>query len=252
MVDARVSAQLEPVRASLDRLGRNLRALEIRQRRDVFYAAEVAAVATTAEFVHRELRHARHFGHPHETLRYALGQVSVDGLMLEFGVASGTTLRIIADALPGREIVGFDVFTGLPEDWRPGFAAGAFAQDVLPEVPGATLVPGLFAETLPSFLETHPGPVAFLHLDADLYSSTAFVLDRLRHRLVAGTVIVFDEYFNYPGWHGDGEHRAWQEFVERTGAGFEYLAYTHDNEQVVVRVTGNAAVDEEATTASAP
>jgi hypothetical protein len=46
---------------------------------------------------------------------------------------------------------------------------------------------------------------------------------------------VFDEYFNFPGWRNH-EYRAWTEFVARTGTEFDYLGYTADNEQVVVRI----------------
>ena len=48
-------------------------------------------------------------------------------------------------------------------------------------------------------------------------------------------VLVFDEFFNFPGWRLH-EFRAWTEFVERTGRTFEYLAFTGNNEQVVVRL----------------
>ena len=48
-------------------------------------------------------------------------------------------------------------------------------------------------------------------------------------------MLVFDEFFNYPGWQ-QHEFRAWTEFVEETGRTFEYLAYTGNNEQVVVRL----------------
>ena len=50
-----------------------------------------------------------------------------------------------------------------------------------------------------------------------------------------GSVLVFDEFFNYPGWQ-QHEYRAWTEFVARTAVAFEYLAYTADNEQVVVQL----------------
>jgi hypothetical protein len=71
------------------------------------------------------------------------------------------------------------------------------------------------------------------------------VLSLLRERIVAGTVIVFDEYFNHPGWQ-TGEFRAWTEFVEATGFTFEYRAYTYDNEQVVVVVGEQAEQAEQA------
>jgi hypothetical protein len=157
-------------------------------------------------------------------------------MALEFGVHTGATLTAIAAACSDRPVYGFDSFDGLPQDWRPGFPAGTFATSTPPEVSGVEIVVGLFADTLPGFLCEHPQTVAFAHLDADLYSSTRAVLEQIYPRIRKGTIIVFDEYFNYPGWI-DHEHRAWQEFVAETGLRFHYEAYTHDNEQVVIQVT---------------
>jgi hypothetical protein len=53
---------------------------------------------------------------------------------------------------------------------------------------------------------------------------------------VEGTVIVFDEYFNYPGWENH-EFKAFQEFVEQTNLKYEYLAYNRRHEQVAVKIT---------------
>jgi predicted O-methyltransferase YrrM len=156
-------------------------------------------------------------------------------LALEFGVATGTTLRIIADAVAAdRTVVGFDVFTGLPETWRTGFPAGEFAQEP-PEVPGAKVIAGLFEDTLPAFLADNDEPIAFLHVDCDLYSSSKTVLDLVGDRLAPEAVVVFDEFFNYPGWQ-QHEFLAWNEFIANTDRTFEFLAYTGNNEQVVVRL----------------
>ncbi|NLE80657.1 MAG: class I SAM-dependent methyltransferase [Rhodococcus sp.] len=225
-----LSAQLSDTRARIDHL-------EQQVRRDLTHVMDVEAARTTGEFVLEHMPKVPHFWSPHDTLRHGLSKVAAPGLALEFGVATGSTLRIIAEELRGRhDVYGFDVFTGLPQTWRTGFPAGEFAQAALPEVPGTELIPGLFEDTLPGFLAEHPEPVSFLHLDADLYSSTATVLDLIWHRLVPGTVIVFDEFFNFPGWQRH-EARAWQECVDRTGIRFEYLGYTADHEQVVVRIT---------------
>lgn len=221
----------------LDALQGRLARAELLQRRDLVYAADLAATRSSAAFVAQHMPKAMSFGHPDETLEHALSQVAVDGLTLEFGVAGGHTLGLIAIARPAP-VYGFDSFLGLPDNWRTGFSVGAFAEAAAPRVSGAELVVGMFADTLPEFLSRHPGPVAFLHLDADLYSSTSDVLRALEGRLVPGTVVVFDEYFNYPTWE-QHEHRAWLESVQRTGLPFEYLAYTFDNEQVVVRVLGS-------------
>lgn len=212
-----------------------MRAWERRQRRDIFTALDQEAARSSAELLRSELQGASLHGHPHATLRHALQHAPEDGLALEFGVATGTTLRIIAEH--GRHSVfGFDSFAGLPERWRLGYEVGTFATDALPDVPGAELVVGLFADTLPGFLAEHAGPVSFLHVDCDLYASTRTVLELVGPRLVEGTVIAFDEYYNFPGWQ-DHEYRAWAEYVEQTDLRFEYLGLTMDDEQVTVRVT---------------
>lgn len=235
----RVINELAEARSQVATVRERLDELEQCVRRDIAHALDIGATADAASFVLEHLPTATVCRHPHETLRFALSLVDGDGMALEFGVATGTTLAIIAEQLrpAGRTVVGFDVFTGLPEAWRSGFPAGEFAQPAPPTVPGAELVVGLFEDTLPGFLADHSGPVAFAHLDADLYSSTATVLREIGDRLRPGSVLLFDEFFNYPGWQRH-EYRAWTEFVERTGLGFEYLAYTGDHEQVVVRVTG--------------
>jgi ABC-2 type transport system ATP-binding protein len=175
---------------------------------------------------------------PRATLEYGLSLAAgQDGMALEFGVHTGGTLSVIADAREGKNVFGFDSFDGLPEDWRAGFPAGHFAVEEPPEVRGAELVVGLFENTLEGFLREHPEPVAFVHVDADLYSSARTVLAHLGPRLSVGTVIVFDEYFGYPGWR-EHEYRAWEEFVAESGVRFDYEGFTEGNEQVIVRITG--------------
>lgn len=240
-----VRAELAGVRQQLGRLEERLDAVdgglhehltawERRNRRDVLTHADWDAMRTSAEFFRSELNHATAHFSKHDTLRAALRQAPADGLFLEFGVASGSTLRVITEEAPAGVTFGFDSFEGLPEHWRSGFGVGAFAQQ-LPDVPGAELVVGLFDATLPGFLAAHPEPVSFLHVDADLYSSTRTVLEALAPRMHAGTVVVFDEYFNFPGWE-EHEHRAWTEFVAETELEFEYLGFTADDEQVAVRL----------------
>lgn len=221
---------------TVERVVERISDFEHRDRRDLFYAAERDAAADSSAFAHEQMPQAKQFAHPHQTLEYGLSVAPTGGMALEFGVYTGTTLKIIAAARAAEGVFGFDSFEGLPSDWRAGYPAGAFRVDGLPEVPGADLVVGWFDDTLPGFLEEHPGPVDFLHVDGDLYSSAKTVLDLVGPRLQPGSVIVFDEFFNYAGWR-DHEFKAWLEYVERTGTEFEYLAYTVDNEQVVVRVT---------------
>jgi predicted O-methyltransferase YrrM len=228
--------QFDEMSARLAAVNRYLDELEQRVRRDISHSQDILAARQSAAFVLEHMPKAPVFWHPHDTLRFALGEIKGPGLALEFGVATGTTLAIIADAVAAdRAVVGFDSFTGLPEAWRTGFPAGEFAQDPPADVPGATIVPGLFDDTLPDFLAENDEPIAFVHLDADLYSSTKTVLDLAGDRLAPDVILLFDEFFNYPGWQAH-EFRAWTEFVAATGRTFEYLAYTGNSEQVVVRL----------------
>ncbi len=210
--------------------------IEFRARRDIWYALDATAAQESAAYALEHFPKAPWFWHPHDTLGFALGEVKVPGLALEFGVATGSTLAIIAAALSAdHTVVGFDTFAGLPETWRTGFPAGTFTQDKLPEVPGAQLLAGRFDDTLPEFLSGNHEQIAFLHIDSDLYSSAKTVLDLAGDRLASGAVVVFDEFFNFPGWQ-QHEFRAWTEFIARTGRGFDYLAYTGNNEQVAIRL----------------
>jgi hypothetical protein len=52
---------------------------------------------------------------------------------------------------------------------------------------------------------------------------------------VSGTVIVFDEYINYPGWQLD-EFRAWQEYVKKHNIRYEYIGRVSRHQKVAVRV----------------
>ncbi len=160
----------------------------------------------------------------------------MEGLHLEFGVASGRTINHIASLLPHQPIFGFDWFRGLPENWRSGFPAGAFSHEVPTVAANVELIHGLFQDTLPVFLACHPEPVALLHVDCDLYSSTCTIFDALEHRIVPGTVIVFDEYFNYASWR-QHEYKAFQEYLMRTGRRHKYLGLVPAHQQVCVQIT---------------
>jgi predicted O-methyltransferase YrrM len=223
------------VRSEVDRAVTAVQDAEFRARRDLLAVGERDAALSSAKYAQQVMPTARIFVDPESTLRHGLEIAPRGGMALEFGVFQGRSLRIIAAARPGGEVYGFDSFAGLPEDYRSHVRAGAFAVDERPDVPGADLVVGWFDDTLPRFLVEHPGPVDFLHVDGDLYSSAVTVLKLVGPRLHAGSVIVFDEFFNFPGWE-DHEFRAWQEHLAATGAQVTYEAYTVNNEQVVARV----------------
>jgi predicted O-methyltransferase YrrM len=189
-------------------------------------------------YAREHMRDLPRFPNREALLHFALGLAPSEGMILEFGVATAHTTNLIAEQVPERRVYGFDGFQGLPENWTPSTPEGTFARDALPEVRGnVELVVGYFDRTLVPFLDTHPEAVSFLHCDCDLYSSTQTVLMALKNRIRPGTIIVFDEYFNYPDWRRH-EHAAFMEFIAHTGKRFEYIGLVPMFEQVAVRITG--------------
>jgi hypothetical protein len=150
--------------------------------------------------------------------------IAPTGLVLEFGVWKGASLHYLASRLSPRKVYGFDSFKGLPESWAD-LPKGTFQLDSLPEVPpNAELIKGWFDATAADFLAQHLGPIAFLHFDGDLYTSAKFVLDTYGSRIIPGTVILFDEYMNYPTWT-EGEFKAFSEWCQSTRAKYEFVGF---------------------------
>ena len=194
------------------------------------------AAIEARDFIMTQMPGALSFYTSRQVLSHALSQVTLDGALLEFGVFKGGTIRHIAKRCPGRKVHGFDSFEGLPVAWEgTGHDRGAFhAGGKLPRVPGnVALHRGSFDESLPRWAQANQDPIAFLHVDCDLYQSTKTIFGVLEERLRPGLVIVFDEYFGYHQWQ-QGEHKAFQEFIARTGYGFRYLSHAYH--QVAVRL----------------
>ena len=193
----------------------------------------------TAKFIVDNMNKVKSFSDKENYLHYLLTQISTavgEGVYLEFGVYQGYTINFISSILRDKVIYGFDSFEGLPETWREGFVKKAFnVNGNLPQVnENVRLVKGWFNETLPAFVKEHPEPCAFIHVDCDLYSSTKTIFDNLKNQIVSGTIIAFDEYFNYPGWQ-EGEYKAFMEFILENHLEFEYIART-EHEQVAVKI----------------
>ncbi len=142
------------------------------------------------------------------------------------GVFRGKSLRQIA-ASTAQPVHGFDSFEGLPGDWTYLQKKGRFSLDGHVrrfDESNIFIHKGWFADSLPRFLPAHVSPVRFLHIDCDIYDSARTVLEQLRPRIVAGSVIVLDEYLNYPGWH-DHEFKAFHEFITAAGVRYRYLGF---------------------------
>lgn len=174
-----------------------------------------------------------------DVLRYAYSQINLDGFYLEMGVWTGESINPISTWNRSKTIYGFDSFQGLPEDWIAGHPKGIFALEDgrLPPVhSNVCLVSGWYEDSLPKFKNEllKDNPIAFLHIDCDVYSSTKTVFDILGGNIADGTIIVFDEFYNYPGFENH-ECKAFLEFIKQRNLTAEYIAYSIDK-QVAVRI----------------
>lgn len=168
----------------------------------------------------------------------ALSSQSID--FLEFGVFEGESLNYWVQHVTQSDAAfyGFDSFEGLPEDWTPDKPKGTFATKGQP--PPITdsrvnFIIGLFTQTLPSFLKNYSNThkTKIVHMDADLYSSTLFVLVQLLPTFKKGDIIIFDE-FAYPVL---SEYKAFQDFQEIAPFNFESIAATNNFHQIAIKIT---------------
>ena len=233
--------------AVVDRHWRSLIAAEVRkvvtqEAHDVDLARHRLAAESAARYVQDRMEGCRDFRAKVDLLDHSLTLVRLSGLFLEFGVYRGASINFAASRVNGV-VHGFDSFHGLPEDFAPwklergSFSTGGAVPDVNPNV---MLHQGLFEESLPEFLRTHHEPVAWVHVDCDLYSSTRTVLANLAPRLRPGTVLLFDDYFNYPEWERNGEYRAFKEFVTAHDVRYRYASYMSNGNSVAVVIDGSA------------
>ena len=158
---------------------------------------------------------------------------------LEFGVYHGESLRWWAahNADPASRFYGFDVFTGLPDAWV-GLPAGTFTTNgQLPtfDDPRIALEVGLFQDTLGQFIAREAlDRRKVIHLDADLYTSTLYVLTTLAPTLRPGDVILFDELGSAYGV--SHEFRALEDFTTSYRCPYRLLAGTRRYLQAAIEV----------------
>jgi hypothetical protein len=146
----------------------------------------------------------------------------VEGAIMDFGVAEGYSTLQISDNLPhGASVSAFDAFEGLRDPWsKPDTLPGAiYLGGVVPplllERGNIVVVKGWVEDTLPAFIESiGDSGIGFVHLDMDVYPPTAFTLGLIRPHLNKGCLILFDDYFGFPGWRHHS-HRALNDFFGR-------------------------------------
>lgn len=155
---------------------------------------------------------------------------------LEFGVSKGASFRWWIEHVKHKDssFYGFDTFTGLPEDWGP-FKKGAMSNGNEPPKIDDTrhsFYQGIFQDTLYDFLHTFKNDKKkIIHLDADLYSATLFVLTTMSPYLRKGDILLFDE-FNVP-MH---EYKAFKEWSESFYINYTVIGEVNNYYQVAMRI----------------
>lgn len=164
---------------------------------------------------------------------------------LEFGVFKGASIREWSSLNRHQSslFIGFDSFEGLPSDWNKDYQKGRFdTGKQVPDIkdPRVQFVKGWFEETLPGFISSQLKSVLdkrllVLHLDADLFNSTLFVMVNLSSFIPSGTIIIFDEFFD-----AVHEFRAYSVFRECFRKSVKPVAWAGDDlyfpRQVAFRV----------------
>ncbi|GGM77184.1 hypothetical protein GCM10007108_14140 [Thermogymnomonas acidicola] len=142
------------------------------------------------------------FNDRHEHFKYINDKVIKEDPIdyLEFGVYKGDSIREWSslNKNPVSRFYGFDSFEGLPEDWTYTMRRGEFnLNGNIPHIDDSRvkMVKGLFQNTLRPFLKSFRRIQRIVvHLDADLFSSTLYVLTSLDPFLEKGDVLMFDEF----------------------------------------------------------
>ena len=137
----------------------------------------------------------------------------IPGAIAEVGVFRGGSAKLIAEAKRGRALHLFDTFEGLPgvdASGDPLFSRGQFdsSEDAvrryLQGYPDVFIYKGIFPATA--------GPItgsrfSFVHLDVDIYESTAKSLEFFYPRMSRGAMLISHDYM----W-AEGVKRAFTEF----------------------------------------
>jgi hypothetical protein len=144
-------------------------------------------------------------------------------LFLEFGVWEGRSIKYFSSHFQNQDsrLIGCDSFEGLPERWatlqEKTFSTGG----KIPQTNDSrvTFVKGWFQNTLDQTIQRarelcpKPGQV-LIHFDADLYSSTLFLLSRLYNEF-DHYFFIFDEFIGH-------ESRALLNFQEAFGVEVDF------------------------------
>jgi O-methyltransferase len=225
-----------------------------------------------SELINFDIRHTM-FRNATRFVDYEL----VPGDIFEFGVYTGRSLALLAHYhevnkrsihqidFP-RRVVGFDSFAGLPAgDEHPRWKTGMFSVnhsfhpickqgDRVTEqiiymlfekynLPPPCIEAGEFSQVLPQVIGSKYRQAALVHVDCDLYESTKTVLYGLAPILQEGSILLFDDWFNFRGSKHKGEQKAFFEFMDsQKNWGFtEYQSYATFGKSFIITPAADQA-----------
>lgn len=154
----------------------------------------------------------------------------------EFGVFNGVYFRkwVEMNQHASTKFFGFDTFNGLPEAWGHFKAGDLSGGNEIPQIDDerVSFYQGLFQQTLIPFLKNYvSNERKVIHMDADLFSSTLFVLTVLTPFLNKGDLILFDE-FNVPL----DEFKAFKSWVESFYIDYEVIGEVNNYYQIAIKI----------------
>ncbi len=152
----------------------------------------------------------------------------------EFGVAGGDMIKKWSETnqVETSRFVGFDSFEGLPESWEDKKEGHFDQKGSFPNINDSrvSFVKGWFQDSVYKTLSASDfNEQCVYHLDADLFSSTLFVLFQIFPKLKTNDILIFDEFSSH-----DHEFEAFEIFKRCTNNKwqFEFIGAVNNYRQV--------------------
>lgn len=168
----------------------------------------------------------------HDTILEDLKNESI--LYYEFGVAEGDMIKYWStkNQSVDSRFVGFDSFEGLPERWENKDKKHFDQKGNFPDINDTrvSFVKGWFQDSVYEKLaESKFDKQCVFHLDADLFSSTLFVLFQIYPKLKTNDILIFDEFSSHTH-----EYEAWETFKKccNNKWSFEFIGAVNNYRQV--------------------
>lgn len=174
----------------------------------------------------------------HDTILSKLNLINIPIDYYEFGVAKGDMIKYWAskNKHPESRFIGYDSFEGLPESWEDKEVGHFDTKGFTPETNDVRIsfVKGWFQDSVYNDLKNRNFiNQSVFHLDADIFSSTLYVLFQLHIYMKPNDILIFDEFSNF-----NHEFLAFEIFKKCTGRDwkYEFIGSVNNNRQIAYRI----------------